>query len=287
MKYSKIPPIYKKFIEESDLNDLYERDWYERDELDETGCDYVAEYLDSQFRPVVQSIGLDGPDDFGISAYLEAGPWASEKNKDETVTAKLHGAFQFCVYGCEQYGKKAFSVLSQALKKAKFKGFTISDLSSLQNTPGISFNGIYQTDDMIYIAGDYEFDEVVIDVVVAKTQKYTVEIKPYDASDFVGVRMKIEAPKGASDEELRQIVADNYEDKLLKLTKFNSVEFTKYEDDYFDCKVKITFARYPYTIYVDNLGGIPLKYNDETSARTCAWRQFLEDMEVEDVSWME
>ena len=290
MKYSKLPAIYKKFIEESDLNDLYDRDWYERDELDEDGCDIVAEYLDSQFRPVVQSIGLDGPDDFGISAYLEAGPWASEKNKDGTVTAKLHGAFQFCVYGCEQYGKKALNVLAQALKKAKFNGFTISDLSGLENTPGISFNGIYQDDDMIYIAGNYEFDEVVIDIATSKTQKTQkclVEIKPYDASDFVGVRMKIDAPEGASNEELRQIVADKYEDKLLKLTKFNSVEFTKYEDNYFDCKVKITFDKYPYTIYVDNLGGIPLKYNDETSGRECAWRQFLEDMEVEDISYLE
>ena len=102
-----------------------------------------------------------------------------------------------------------------------------------------------------------------------------------------GLKMKINAPKDSSDEDLKQIIVDKYEDKLLAKTKFKSVEFQKYEDDYIDCKVKITFDNLPYTIYVDNMGGIPLKYNDEASARQCAWQQFLEDLEVEDVSFLE
>ena len=126
MNYSKIPSIYKMFVEESDLLELYNRDWYETEELDEDGHDIISEYLAAQFQPVVNSIDLDGPDDFMLSAYLEAGPWASGKHKDETVTMKLKGKFQFCVYGCEQYGKNAFKMLRKVLENSKFKLFTIA-----------------------------------------------------------------------------------------------------------------------------------------------------------------
>ena len=287
MEYSKIPSIYKMFVKESELLDLYNRDWYDTEPLDEEGHDIVAEYLEAKFAPVIRSLGLDGPDDFMVSAYLDAGPWASEKRKDETVTLKLHGGFQFCVYGCEQYGKKAFSIITKALKANEFKGFIISDLYQPENTPGISFNGIYQDEDTIYIGGQYEFKPVTVDVIIPKTKKFLVDVRPYDSGNYVGLKMKVNAPKDSSDEDLKQIIVDKYEDKLLAKTKFKSVEFQKYEDDYIDCKVKITFDNYPYTIYVDNMGGIPLKYNDEVSARDCAWQQFLEDLEVEDVSFLE
>ena len=70
MQYSKLPSIYKMFVKESELLDLYNRDWYETEELDQNGHDIIAEYLAAQFQPVVNSINLDGPDDFMLSAYL-------------------------------------------------------------------------------------------------------------------------------------------------------------------------------------------------------------------------
>lgn len=287
MDYSNLPGIYKMFVKESDLLEFYDRDWYEREELDEEGHDIVAEFLSARFEPVIKSVNLDGPDDFMLSAYLEAGPWNSSKNKDKTVTMKIQGSFQFCVYGCKQYGRNAYKILKRVLESNKFSQFTISDLYQPENTPGISFNGIYQDEDTIYIGGQYEFTPATVDVIIPKTKKFLVDVRPYDSGDYVGLKMKINAPKNSSDEDLKQIIVDKYEDKLLSKTKFKSVEFKKYEDDYIECKVKITFDNYPYTIYVDNMGGIPLKYNDETSARECAWQQFLEDLEVEDVSFLE
>ena len=286
MEYSKIPSIYKMFVKESDLLELYDRDWYETEKLDEDGDDIIAEYLAAQFRPVVSSINLDGPDDFMLSAYLEAGPWASGKHKDETVTMKLKGKFQFCVYDCEQYGKNAFKMLRKVLENSKFKLFTITDLYQPDDTPGISFNGVYQTEDMIYISGDYEFNEVVIDVNVSTNKKFLVEIRPYD-SDYLGYRMKIEAPADSSEEDLHNIVVTKYEDELLKLVAWENVQFKDYGDDeYFDCTVTISFDGKPYKIYLDSDTSENLRFNDDTSARLCAWAQFLEDLEVEDVSFL-
>lgn len=287
MEYSKIPNIYKMFVEESDLLELYNRDWYDTESLDEEGHDILSEYLESEFASVINSIDLDGPDDFMLSAYLDAGPWTSERDKNETVTLKLHGGFQFCVYGCEQYGKNAFSVLKNVIASAKFKGFTVSDLYQPQDTPGISFNGIYQTEDMIYIGGQYEFNEAVVDVVVPKETKYLVEIRPYD-SNYLGYRMKINAPANSSEEALHNIVVNNYEDALLKLVSWEDIQFNDYGDDeYFDCMVTISFDGKPYKIYLDNETSESLKLNSESSARMCAWQQFLEDLEVEDVSFLE
>lgn len=286
MQYSKIPSIYKMFVTESDLLELYDRDWYETEELDEEGHDTIAEYLAAQFRPVVNSIDLDGPDDFMLSAYLEAGPWASEKHKDETVTMKLKGRFQFCVYGCERYGKNAFKLLRKVLESSKFKLFTISELHQPEDTPGISFNGIYQTEDMIYISGNYEFNEVVVDVEVPTNKKFLVDIRPFD-SNYLSYQTKIEAPANSSEEDLHNIVVTKYEDKLLKLVTWEDIKFKDYEDSYFECDVTISFDGMPYKIYLDNETSENLRYNDDTSARMCAWKQFLEDLEVEDVSYLE
>ena len=286
MKYSKIPSIYKSFVDESDLVDLYNRDWYEKEELDEDGHDIIAEYLATQFQPLVNSIDLDGPDDFMLSAYLEAGPWASKKDRDGTVTMKLQGQFQFCVYGCEKYGKNAFKTLSRALAKGKFKLFTISDLHQPEDTPGISFNGVYQTSDMIYIGGRYEFNEVVVDVEVPKNTKFLIDIAPYD-SNYIPYRMHITAPVDSSEAQLRDILVNSYEDKLLKLVKWEDIKFEKYDDSYFECTVAISFDDKPYKIYLDSDTSENLRFNDDTSARMCAWAQFLEDLEVEDVSFLE
>lgn len=288
MEYSKIPSIYKMFVKESELLDLYNRDWYDTEPLDEEGHDIIAECLEARFKPVIRSLGLDGPDDFMVSAYLDAGPWASDKTKDGTVTLKLHGGFQFCVYGCEQYGKKAFSIITKALKANKFKGLTISDLYQPDNTPGIAFNGIYQDADTIYIGGSYEFDSAVVDVVVPKETKCLVEIRPYD-SNYLGYRMKINAPANSSEEDLHNIVVNNYEDKLLKLVTWEDIQFKDYgyPNEYFECTVTITFNHSPEKIFLDNETCENLRYNDDTSARMCAWEQFLEDLEVEDVSYLE
>lgn len=283
MKYSKLPTIYKQIVPESLLLDFYNRDWYENEKLDEDSLDILADYLAEQFSPVVESIDLDGPDDFMLSGYLQAGPWASERDKDETVTMKLHGQFQFCVYGCEKYGKKAFATLSKALTSKKFNGFKITDLSQPEDTPGISFNGIYQNADTVYISGWYEFSEVTVDVAVPKTQKYVVDILPYDAN-FLPLRIKITAPKGSSDEQLKEIVINDYENKLLDLVAWKDIQFKDYGDGYFECTVTITFNRNQYKIYLDNETSENLRYNDNTSARMCAWAQLLEDLEVEDVT---
>lgn len=288
MQYSKLPNIYKMFVDESDLLNLYERDWYEREELDEEGHDIIAEYLEAQFRPVVRAIDLDGPDDFMLSAYLEAGPWTSAKQKNETVTLKIHGSFQFCVYGCRQYGKNAYKVLKRVLESNKFSQFTISDLYQPENTPGIAFNGIYQDEDTVYIGGQYEFKSATVDVIIPKTKKFLVDIRPYD-SNYLGYRMKINAPANSSEEDLHNIVVNNYEDKLLKLVSWEDIQFRDYgnTDEYFECAVTIIFNHSPEKIFLDNETCENLRYNDEASARECAWQQFLEDLEVEDVSYLE
>lgn len=283
MKYSKLPKIYKQIVSESLLLDFYDRDWYENEKLDEDSLDILADYLAEQFIPIVESIDLDGPDDFMLSGYLQAGPWASERDKDETVTMKLHGQFQFCVYGCERYGKKAFATLSKALKSKKFNGFKLTDLYQPEDTPGISFNGVYQNADTVYISGWYEFSEVTVDVAIPKTKKFLVAITPYDAN-FDGYQMKINAPVNSTEDDLHNIIISQYEDKILKLVNWKDIQFRGYEDDYFECVVSITFDGMPYKIYVDNDTSKNLRLNDNTSARMCAWEQLLEDLEVEDVT---
>ena len=99
--------------------------------------------------------------------------------------------------------------------------------------------------------------------------------------------MKIEAPADSSEEDLHNIVVTKYEDELLKLVTWESIKFKDYEDSYFECDVTISFDGMPYKIYLDNETSENLRYNDDASARMCAWKQFLEDLEVEDVSYLE
>jgi len=282
MKYDKLPYIYKQIISKQELLSLYQKNTYDDIELDDNGFYEVEDYLAGEFEKAVSSINLEGPDDFSLSAYVDC----DASNTKNAITIRLHGSFRFCVYGCEQYGKKAFVTLRRAIENSKFKGFTVHELYQPEDTFGISFDAIQQTDDMIYIAGKYSFGEYDVDIELPKNKKYVVDVQP---RDFYGIPLELTltAPNGSSEEQLKEIVIDKYEDKLLDVTKFVSFNFTDYSDEgenYIECIVKIEFNGSYCKAYLDNHYYPKLRLNDETSARIAAWEYILEDLEVEDMT---
>lgn len=310
MNYDKLPELYKKIISKSELFSNTNED--RRIELDDSSYYVVEDYLVNQFGDVIDSLNLEGPDDTALSAYLEIDAYPRSKKVDVTI----RGSFRFCVYGCELYSsekrnkllqrypkdassdkdftrfvnnqciKYAFSKIYDAMSNHKFKGFTIDNLYQPEDTYGISFDAIQQDSDTIYIGGEYDFPLYSVDVELSKNQKYIVAVKPFDF-DGLPVEITLTAPRGSSEEQLKEIIVNEFEDALLSDTKFESFDFTDYSAEgtgYFECKVRITFNNIPYTIYLDNETSPKLRLNNETSARILAWEQLLEDLEVEDVT---
>ena len=162
MKYEELPDIYKKVVSEKDLDAIVDRGTSQLERLGDEQSDLIYETIFSQIKDVVRSLKLDGPDDDMCSAWLETDSYISVKQKKTTVSLEIRGSFQFCVYGCAQQ-ENAIKKLIQAMESYKFNGFKVEDLHQPDDTPGISFNGVYQTDDTKYIAGKYKFEYEEID----------------------------------------------------------------------------------------------------------------------------
>lgn len=283
MKYDKLPYMYKQVISKEKILSLYQKDTYTDIELDEHEFYEVEDYLAGEFEQAISSINLEGPDDFSLSAYLTFHSY----KRDKEAYLELSGSFRFCVYGCEQYGKKAFATLRKAISSYKYKGFSVDELYQPENSVGISFDAIQQTDDMIYIGGHYSFGEYDVDIELPTNKKFVVNVQP---DNFYGIPLEltITAPRDSTEAQLKEIVIDKYEEKLLVATEFVSFDFTDYSDEgtnYIECIVKLLFNDSSYfKVYLNNGEWSYLKLNDEASARIAAWEQILEDLEVEDVT---
>ncbi len=162
MKYKELPDIYKKVVSEKDLEAIVDRGKCQLEGLEDEQSDLIYETIFNQIKDVVKSLKLDGPDDNMCSAWLETDSYTSVKQKKISVILEIKGSFQFCVYGCAQQ-ENAIKKLIQAMESYKFDGFRVEDMHQPEDTPGISFNGIYQTEDTKYITGKYKFDYEEID----------------------------------------------------------------------------------------------------------------------------
>ena len=84
-------------------------------------------------------------DDFQFTAF------ASNTGDDP----RIHGRFRFCVYGDFKGGIK-YGRLKKVLESMQSEHLTIKDIYRPEQTPGISFNGVYEDDNTTYIGGAYE-----------------------------------------------------------------------------------------------------------------------------------
>ena len=86
--------------------------------------DTIASAIMDCFYKAVQAIGLDGPDDSQLTAYIVF----HNDSSDRTVSFDINGEFLFCVYGCEKYGNKAYRVLEEAIANYNYKDFSVENL---------------------------------------------------------------------------------------------------------------------------------------------------------------
>lgn len=250
MRYNDLPEMYRKSIKKADIFDLIEanKDSYENClmQLDEKSTDKLSEYIYSQFYSVVNSIGLDGPDDSGISADIEF----ITIYDDSRVKFQITGNFSFCVYGCSKYGESAYSILRNAIVNYNYDGFKVSRVYRPEDTFGIAFNGIHQDEDTVYIAGWYESPEFIVDNIIPQTilyQDVEVYLKEWCATvDLVG-------PYGLRyGSDLLEYSIKYNKDQLLSLLSLQSVDSHKYEeaeDNVTEYIVKLVFNNDPNQIY--------------------------------------
>ena len=85
-----------------------------------------------------------GIDDLMLTAYASVG---SRDYEEPTI----HGEVRFCVYGGVSYEE-----LARKVKSVKSEFLTITSVWHPEQTPGISFNGVYEDEDTTYIGAHYE-----------------------------------------------------------------------------------------------------------------------------------
>lgn len=107
------------------------------DELDDRAYYYAEDVIETELGEIEM-------DDLMITAFASINP-----SEDEPAT--IHGRLRFCVYGGVPY-----SEIAEKLRAVKSDFLRITDVWHPEQTPGVSFNGVYENEDTTYVGARYQ-----------------------------------------------------------------------------------------------------------------------------------
>ena len=279
MNYRDLPQVYKKILDRDNILDMYEACVSEFAFVDEPGFNlsddefaypFVYSLIGDQIHTVLNAIDIDGPDDYSIDGNI-----SYSSDGEYKLDIQLTGSFSFCVYGCEKYGSKALNKIVKALTNAKFNGFKLSEIYK-----DYSYE---ENSDIIYIQGDFEFDEYTVDVATPSLIEYRLYV---ELAQFYA-EATVYAPYIFKDDYsgLTNYLKDNNPEFLMSFITLKDVEVNEYKDEISynvrfifnnnsDCIVGYDF--YDYLDYPDS----PENINGKENAIKKAQEFVLEDISV-------